>query len=137
VDENKRFELAEFLRELRDKKSGLEAEVKGLNAEIDTVQGELIADLTENESGGFNYKGYNYTLIVKEHHSAEPETKDEFYGELRRRGYEDMFSVNANTLQGRVKEWKELNEGVMPEWIDGYVKTYEKPTIQIRKGRKI
>jgi hypothetical protein len=137
MDENKRFELAEFLKELRDKKSDLEAEVKGINAEIDGVQAELIADLIENESTGFNHKGYNFSLVLKEHHSAEPETRDEFYGVLRRAGMDDMFTVNAQTLQGRVSEYKRDHDGELPEWAQGYVKTYEKPSIQIRKGRTV
>ena len=56
MDENKRFRLAEFLKELRDRKQMLEAEVKGINREIESVQAELIQDLIDNESTGFNYK---------------------------------------------------------------------------------
>jgi len=67
MDENKRFELAEFLKELRDEKKDLEAKVKGINAEIESVQAELVADLIEHESTGFNHKGFNYSLVIKEY----------------------------------------------------------------------
>jgi len=137
VDENKRFHLAEFLKELRDRKRELEAEVKGINAEIDSVAGELIDDLIENESTGFNHKGFNYTLVIKEYPAAEPERKDELYSVMKERGFEDLFTINSNTLSATVKDLKENNDGQMPEWLDGLIKVAEKTTIQIRKGRKV
>lgn len=137
MDENKRFELAEFLKELRDKKAELEATVKGLNAEIESVTGELIADLIENESTGFNHKGFNFTLVVKEYPAAEPERKDELYAVMKEKGFEDLFTINSNTLSATVRDLKENNDGQMPQWLDGLIKVAEKTTIQIRKGRKV
>lgn len=137
MDENKRFELAEFLKELRDKKQELEAEVKGINAEIESVQAELIADLIDNESTGFNYKGNNFTLVVKEYPAAEPERKDELYTVMKEQGFVDLFTINSNTLSATIKDLKENNDGELPAWLDGLIKIAEKTTIQIRKGRKV
>ena len=135
MDENKRFELAEFLKELKDEKAELETKVKGLNAEIESISAELIADLIENESTGFNYKGYNFTLVVKEYPAAEPERKDELYGAMRENGFEHLFTINSNTLSATVKDLKESNDGEMPEWLDGLIKVTEKATIQIRRRK--
>ena len=137
MDENKRFELAEFLKELRDKKAELEATVKGLNAEIESISAELIADLIQNESTGFNHKGFNFTLVVREYPAAEPERKDELYAVMKEKGFEDLFTINSNTLSAMVKDLKENNDGQMPEWLNGLIKVAEKTTIQIRKGRKV
>lgn len=137
MDENKRFELAEFLKELRDQKAEKEAEVKALNAEIESVSAELIADLIENESTGFNHKGFNYSLVVKEYPAAEPERKDELYRVMKERGFEDLFTINTNTLSATVRDLKENNDGEIPEWLGGLIKVAEKTTIQIRKGRKV
>ena len=137
MDENNRFELAEFLKELRDKKTELEAEVKGINAEIESVSSVLIAYLIENESTGFNHKGFNYSLVVKEYPAAEPERKDELYAVMRKKGFGDLFTINSNTLSATVKDLKENNDGQMPSWLDGLIKVGEKTTIQIRKGRKV
>jgi len=137
MDENKRFELAEFLKELRDQKAEKEAEVKALNAEIESVAGELIADLIENESTGFNHKGFNYSLVIKEYPAAEPERKDELYAVMKERGFEDLFTINTNTLSATIRDLKENNDGEMPEWLCGLIKVAEKTTIQIRKGRKV
>lgn len=137
MDENKRFRLAEYLKELRDKKQELDAQVKGINGEIENVSAELIADLMENESTGFNYKGYNFTLVVREYPSAEPERKDELYAVMKEQGYEDLFTINSQTLSATVRDLKENNDDVLPEWLDGLIKIAEKATIQIRKGRKV
>ena len=137
MDENKRFELAEFLKELRDKKHDLEEQVKGVNGEIESIQAELIQDLIDNESTGFNFKGYNYSLVVKEYPAAEPERKDELYAVMKSQGFEDLFTINSNTLSATVKDLKENNDGQLPEWLTGLIKVGEKATIQIRKGRKV
>ena len=137
MDENKRFELAEFLKELRDEKKDLEARVKGLNAEIESIQAELVADLIEHESTGFNHKGFNYSLVIKEYPAAEPERKDDLYAAIRERGHEDLFTINSQTLSATIKDWKENNGGELPAWLDGLIKIAEKSTIQIRKGRKV
>ena len=137
MDENKRFELAEFLKELRDEKDELEAKVKGLNAEIDSVTQELIADLIANESTGFNYKGLNFSLVVKEYPAAEPERKDELYAVMKEQGFEHLFTINSQTLGATLKELKANNDDQMPSWLEGLVKIAEKATIRISKGRKV
>jgi len=137
MDENKRFELAEFLKELRDQKQEKEAEVKSLNAEIESITAELIQDLVDNESTGFNFKGYNYALVVKEYPAAEPERKDELYAVMKAQGFEDLFTINTQTLSATLKDLKDNNDGQLPEWLDGLIKIGEKATIQIRKGNKI
>jgi len=137
LDENKRHELAEFLRELREEKKELEEKVKGLNSEIESIQSELIADLIDNESTGFNYKGFNYSLVVKEYPAAEPERKDELYSAMKEQGFEGLFTINSNTLSATVKELKANNDDRLPKWLDGLIKVAEKSTIQIRRGRSV
>ena len=134
MDDKKRFELAELLKELRDKKKDLEEQVKANNAEIESVQTELVTDLLENESTGFNYKGFNFSLIIKEYPAAEPERKDELYAVMKKRGYEELFTINSQTLAATVKELKAENDDALPAWLDGLIKTAEKATIQIRRG---
>ena len=137
MDENKRFELAEFLKELRDQKDELEEKVKGLNAEIESITQELIDDLIANESTGFNHKGFNFSLVVKEYPAAEPERKDELYRVMKEQGFEHLFAINTQTLGATLKELKANNDDQMPPWLDGLVKIAEKATIRISKGRKV
>ena len=137
MDENKRFELAEFLKELRDQKDEWDEKVKALNAEIESVTQELIDDLIANESTGFNHKGLNFSLVVKEYPSAEPERKDELYRVMKEQGFEHLFTINTQTLGATLKELKANNDDVMPEWLDGLIKIAEKASIRISRGRKV
>jgi len=137
VDENKRFELAEFLKELRDEKDALEEKIKGLNVDIESVTQELIEDLIANESTGFNYKGFNFSLVVKEYPAPEPERKDELWQVMKEQGFEHLFTINSQTLGATLKELKANNDDIMPEWLDGLVKIAEKSSIRISKGRKV
>lgn len=136
MDENKRFELAMFLKELRDEKDELEEKVKGLNAEIESITQELIDDLVENESTGFNHKGYNFSLVVKEYPSAETTEKSELYKVMKERGFEHLFTINSQTLSATLKELKFNNDDVMPDWLDGLVKITEKASIRISRSKK-
>jgi len=137
VDENKRFELAEFLKELRDEKDALEEKIKGLNVDIESVTQELIEDLIANESTGFNYKGFNFSLVVKEYPAPEPERKDELWQAMKEQGFEHLFTINSQTLGATLKELKANNDDTMPEWLDGLIKIAEKSSIRISKGRKV
>ena len=137
MDENKRFELAEFLKELRDEKDELEERIKGLNVDIESVTQELIEDLIANESTGFNYKGFNFSLVVKEYPSPEPERKDELWQVMKEQGFEHLFTINSQTLGATLKELKTNNDDIMPEWLDGLIKIAEKASIRISKGRKV
>jgi hypothetical protein len=135
MTDNQRFELAERLAQLHDEKADLQAELKSINAEFDELEAQLAEDMLTTESGGFNYKGRNFVLCRKEHISENKEARDELYGELKKRGHGDLFTVNAQTLGRQVKDWTEANEGIMPEWLDGLLNIYTKNEIQIRKGR--
>jgi hypothetical protein len=134
---NDKYELARQLRELRGDKYDLEARVKALNAEIEDAQAELVGILVAEGSGGFNHDGYNIALVIKEQPSAEVDRKDDLYRVMREQGFEDLFSINTNTLSSTVKELMEGNDGQLPEWLDGLIRVHEKATIQIRKGRKV
>ena len=137
MNDKQRFELAEKLKQLRDEKKELEASVKNISAEIESTQAELIADLMENESSGFNHKGFNYALVVKEYPSPEPERKDDLWAAMREQGFDALFTINSQTLSATVKDLKAENDDELPSWLNGLIKVAEKTTIQIRKGRKV
>jgi histidinol-phosphate/aromatic aminotransferase/cobyric acid decarboxylase-like protein len=137
MTDNQRFELAERLAILHDGKAELQAQLKSINAEFDELEAELAIDMVTTESGSFNYKGRNFVLCRKEHISENKEAQEELYEELRKRGHGELFTVNAQRFQRRVKEWTEANEGEIPEWLDGLLNIYTKNEIQIRKGRNV
>ena len=88
MEQEKMFELASFLKELRDEKGDLEEKIKGLNVEIESIQSELIEALVNQESTGFNHQGFNFSLVVKEYPGPEPERKDELWAVMKEQGFE-------------------------------------------------
>ena len=116
---------ADAYKELRDVKSELESQLKKVNEEMKEHESRIIQLMTDRELRNFTRK--NVQFICKQFitQSADPETKDEFYAELKKRGFEDWFTVNTNTLKARVRELTEANDGILPEWLTGFIKEYE------------
>lgn len=137
MEANKRNELLEFLVELRDRKAELESQQKALNSEIESVEGELIADMLENEDASFNHKGVTCSLVQREFVSPEQERKGDLWTVMKQNGFEDLFTINSQTLSGTVKDLKSNNDDQIPEWLEGLVKITEKPSIRLSKGKKV
>lgn len=137
MEANKRNELLEFLVELRDRKAELESQQKALNSEIESVEGELIADMLENEDASFNHKGVTCSLVQREFVSPEQERKGDLWAVMKQNGFEDLFTINSQTLSGTVKDLKANNDDQIPEWLEGLVKITEKPSIRLSKGKRV
>ena len=127
-------QVAERILELRDDKFDLETKIKAINKELEDTEWQLINIMTDKELESFKRKRNSFTGAKREFESANPETKDELYLQFRNRGMDYLFSINANTLSAKVKELTEENDGVMPEWLDGLINTFEKQYISIRKN---
>ena len=133
-NEDRMMELADKVLDLRSKKTELEKQLKELNGELDDTEFELISIMTDKEVDSFKRNGVNFIVATKEFRSANPESKDTLYSELRNRGMDYLFTVNAQTLSAKVKELTEENEGIMPEWLNGLINTFEKQYISVRKN---
>ena len=132
----KLLELSDRLKELRTQKSDLEREVKGINEEIDGVTTEMIDLMTTEELTSFNRNGTTFSLVTQEYPAPEPERKGELWEVMKKNGFEDLFTINSQTLSATVKELIAANEGVLPEWLDGLIKIAEKNSIRIAKSKK-
>ena len=66
----------------------------------------------------------------------EPERKGELWEVMKKNGFEDLFTINSQTLSATVKELIAANEGVRPEWLDGLIKIAEKNSIRVAKSKK-
>ena len=132
----KLLELSDRLKELRMQKSDLEREVKGINEEIDGVTTEMIDLMTTEELTSFNRNGTTFSLVTQEYPAPEPERKGELWEVMKKNGFEDLFTINSQTLSATVKELIAANEGVLPEWLDGLVKIAEKNSIRVAKSKK-
>lgn len=132
----KLLELSDRLKELRTQKSDLECEVKGINEEIDGVTTEMIDLMTTEELTSFNRNGTTFSLVTQEYPAPEPERKGELWEVMKKNGFEDLFTINSQTLSATVKELIAANEGVLPEWLDGLIKIAEKNSIRVAKSKK-
>ena len=132
----KLLELSDRLKELRTQKSDLEREVKGINEEIDGVTTEMIDLMTTEELTSFNRNGTTFSLVTQEYPAPEPERKGELWEVMKKNGFEDLFTINSQTLSATVKELIAANEGVLPEWLDGLIKIGEKNSIRVAKSKK-
>lgn len=132
----KLLELSDRLKELRTQKSDLEREVKGINEEIDGVITEMIDLMTTEELTSFNRNGMTFSLVTQEYPAPEPERKGELWEVMKKNGFEDLFTINSQTLSATVKELIAANEGVLPEWLDGLIKIAEKNSIRVAKSKK-
>ena len=127
------FTLSDALLNARQAKALAESALKEMNAGIESIEAELIALMLDDELTSFKRDGVQFSLVSKTHISAEPERKDDLWAAMKQQGYEHLFSINSNTLSGEIKRLTEENGDQLPEWLDGLVKQYEKPSIRIKK----
>ena len=136
MNENRMLELADQLKELRDRKSAAQAELKEIGAEIDAVESALIEIMTAEECTGFKRGGSTFSLVIKEYPGAVPEFKEQLYAQMKKHGFEHLFTINTQTLSATVKELKANNEDTLPEWLEGLVSIFEQASIRVTKTTK-
>ena len=128
------MELAEKLLQIRDLKSKAESEAKEYSKEQEQIEIEMLQIMTDIEIDAFKTTtGVHFSVVKKEFKTANPERKEELYDQMKANGYDHLFTINANTLQATVKELTQENDGVMPEWLDGLINTYEKQSIRVKR----
>lgn len=130
------FSLADQLKELKDRKKDLEAEVKAITADIDRLDLELSDAMAEAECERFSHGGNTFYLNTRLFASPVAGRKDDMIFALKDNGYGDIVTetVNANTLASFVKEQKTLNADEVPAWLADVVNIHEKVSVGIRKG---
>lgn len=128
--------LSDKLKELRAEKSDLESKAKSVNEEIDGVQMQMIDLMTTEELTSFNRNGTTFSLVTQSYPAPEPERKGELWEAMKENGFEDLFTINSQTLSATVKELMANNEGNLPEWLDGLIKIAEKNSIRMAKSKK-
>jgi hypothetical protein len=137
MENQKLFELSDLLKELKDKKYGLEDELKAVNGEAESVQAEMIEIMLREEIANFNRDGVTFSLTTTEYPGPAEGRKEELYERLKAEGYEELFSVNSQTLRGLIGDLKSDNNGELPEWLTDLITPNEKTVIRVSKSRKI
>ena len=131
------FELADRLKELRERKAELADETKANNAEIEQAEYDLSQLMAQTETQSFQRGGTLFYLTTKTYASADKEHKDELFDVLRNEGYGSLITetVNANSLSAFVKEQMSENDDVLPDWLEDKVNVFDKVTVSLRKTK--
>ena len=132
------YELAEQLKQLREKKKAAEQQLKDIHAEIAQTEYQLSVQMAETETQNFTRAGTMFALTTKTRASAMAGRKDELYAALKENGYGDLVyeTVNANSLSAFVKEQIAENQDTVPEWLSGLVHIYEQTSVSVRQFAK-
>lgn len=132
------YELAERLKQLREKKKAAEQQLKDIHAEIAQTEYQLSMQMAETETQNFTRAGTMFALTTKTRASAMAGRKDELYAALKENGYGDLVyeTVNANSLSAFVKEQIAENQDTVPEWLSGLVHIYEQTSVSVRQSAK-
>lgn len=131
------FEKADELKELKRRKSEIDAQLKEVNALIAQTEEELSEMMVDTETQSFNRSGTLFYLNTKTYASAKADRKDELFETLKNKGFGSLVveTVNANSLAAFVREQITENEDTLPEWLDGKVNVFEKTTVGVRKAK--
>jgi seryl-tRNA synthetase len=119
--ETKLISLARELRELKDRKDGLDSELKDVSARIKTIeQTELPTGMDDSEVEKFTVDGVGSIYQqVKVYAYVKKEDEERFHDWLRVNGHEDLIRayVFPQTLSAFAKE--QIEQGVeLPEWLN-------------------
>lgn len=130
------FEMADKLKAAKDRKKELDAQVKDVAGEIESLDLALSDAMAEAELDRFSRNGSTFYLNTRLFASPAAGRKDELMKALKDQGYGSIVveTVNANTLASFVKEQMAANEDVIPEWLSDVISTYEKVSVGVRKG---
>jgi hypothetical protein len=131
--EKELFTLSDFYLAAREQKEKLEQQLKDTNAVVDEYECKLIEAMLNDELTGFKRNDVQFSLVSKSYISAEPEQRDKLWAEMKNKGYEHLFSINSQTLSAEVKRLTEDNNGILPTWLDGLVRQFDKPGIRVKK----
>ena len=130
------FEMADKLKAAKDRKKELDAQVKDVNAEIESLDLALSDAMAESELDRFSRNGSTFYLNTRLFASSVAGRKNDLMQILKEQGYGSIVveTINANTLASFVKEQMAANEDVLPEWLADVVSTFEKVSDGVRKG---
>ena len=130
------FDLSDELVRLRGIKKALEDEAKEVNKKINSTEFRLGNIMTEHSMQNFTRNGKMFYQITTTRYSQLADMKDELFTVLRERGHGELIqeTINSNTLNSFVNEQAELNDKILPKWLNGLVSEFEKAGIGVKKA---
>ena len=129
-------QLADKVRQLRDYRDELEDKAKQINKEFKQAERDLIKLMVDADMKNFTKSGVKFTRVTTTRVSAVSDRKAELYAALKANGYGNVIheTVNHNSLSKTVNGELEHNDDILPDWLDGLVKTYDQVQIRMEKA---
>lgn len=126
-------ELIESYEQHRKRKEQLEEELREAKHDLNEVEQKLWDTMEASGIDNYSYKGRRYYQASREYFSPSVEN-DELIEALKQHGYDTLIkeAVPRNTLSATLREIREENDGILPEWLEGIVKSYVKENIHRR-----
>jgi hypothetical protein len=110
-------DLAKKYYELRGKKDAINANLKDLNKKITDLEKEMVDDLHQLGLDRVDVKDVgSFTIYTRSFHKVVD--REEFIEHLRQNDDEDILSVNHNTLNAYIKDWKSKHESQEVPGVD-------------------
>lgn len=130
------FELADQLKAYKEQKKELDAQSKALTGEIERLDLALSDAMADAECERFSRNGSTFYLNSRLYATPMSGKKDALMEALKTNGFGSIVTetVNANTLSSFVKEQMALNNDEVPAWLTEVINTFEKTSVDIRKG---
>jgi hypothetical protein len=127
------------LFEMKEKAKALEFEASQINVQVDELQEKLIAVLEAHGKTKHVGRKGSISLSIDSYPSLpkEPLKREAFFAYLKQRNiYDDMVTVNAQTLRRFYKDEKEANGGEEnPDFAIPGLEPYERKKLSMRRGK--
>lgn len=125
------LELSDKYIEKVLEKDELDAQIKAVKAEVESLQRELLEAMTNDELDKFTRNGVQFVASNSVHYSNfGDERKEQLWDVMKKNGFESLFSIPANTLSSEIKKLFE-DKDKDSSWLDGLVNQYEKSSIKV------
>ena len=129
--------LTDKFFELREEKEQMRKVMSEKESEIKAIEKQLIAFMEQYEKTNHSGRKGSISVAVSRYPSMpkDPDKKRSFFSYLQEQGvYEDLVSVNHNTLQSWYKQEVAANEDDPLFEVPG-LEPYERKTLRARKAR--
>lgn len=124
------------LEKLLAVKDKLAEDTKKNNADIDNLKKTISDQMMDSEITGLKHGNFNYSLVDKVKYSKKAGNDEHFFTVLRENDLGSIIkeTVNAQTLQGAIKNVVAENDGELPEEFAEVINVYEYLDINRRKA---
>lgn len=115
----------------------LEEELKVAKAAREETMQRLAEEMADNELQSLNKNGRTLYLAETISVTVPAENKNALITALKKQGYGELIrpTVSSQTLTALVKELSGDAGVYVPEWLEGIVKLYHTPKVNIRKSK--